>query len=383
METKMAKRVLICYASSEQNLAEQLIDGLKVRGFEVTSYHDQSDSLQSTGIQQIDDLVIILSDNALTSESLRSTVTMLIDRANNTYSIISLFLSPSSLLNQWDVLRYYPSLLWYPGGYDDIFTRLLNLLEAQTLDRPTLIFPASSPENTYPMSPGSDTQPMNPVFYQPPLSQKEKPGVSLINRQIVERAIVVCVLLFVFIFILRSVTNNDKPAGLSSSPPSLVPTSDVPSPTLAFSSTLTPVPTLTTPVSTPSPSITISGNFITNPGFETGDLSGWICDAEDQVISGQAHSGTYALQITPTSSSYGQCSQTVSVQPEHTYTLSAYVNGSYVFIGIVNGASTWTSTSSYTQLNVSVSTGSSTSLTIYIHGWYGQGNTFVDDVALQ
>jgi chitinase len=30
-----------------------------------------------------------------------------------------------------------------------------------------------------------------------------------------------------------------------------------------------------------------------------------------------------------------------------------------------------------------VTTGAATSVTIYVHGWYGQGNVFVDDVSLK
>src|SRR5437764_1291174 len=43
------------------------------------------------------------------------------------------------------------------------------------------------------------------------------------------------------------------------------------------------------------PGASAATNAITNPGFETGNLSGWTCDASDSVVTGHAHSGTFAL----------------------------------------------------------------------------------------
>ena len=40
-------------------------------------------------------------------------------------------------------------------------------------------------------------------------------------------------------------------------------------------------------------------NLLTNPGFESGSLSGWTCEAGASVVSGQARTGTYALAGTP------------------------------------------------------------------------------------
>ena len=122
---------------------------------------------------------------------------------------------------------------------------------------------------------------------------------------------------------------------------------------------------------------------MTNGGFETVSLSGWTCNAGDTVVSSPVHSGSHAAQLTPSSSTTGECDQTITVQANHTYTLSAYVNGSYAFLGVSGGASTWNSTSSYSKLSVTFTTTSSqTSITIYVHGWYAQGNVYVDDVTL-
>ena len=35
---------------------------------------------------------------------------------------------------------------------------------------------------------------------------------------------------------------------------------------------------------------------LTNAGFESGNLTGWSCSAADTVVTGHAHSGSYALQ---------------------------------------------------------------------------------------
>jgi chitinase len=126
-----------------------------------------------------------------------------------------------------------------------------------------------------------------------------------------------------------------------------------------------------------------ASNLLTNPGFETGNLSGWTCDAGDAVVTSPVHSGSYALAMHPSSSTTGQCTQTVSVQANTAYTLSGYLDGPYAYIGITGGGSTWTSSSSYTQLTVNFTTGASqTSVTVYVHGWYAQASVYIDDMVL-
>ena len=129
-------------------------------------------------------------------------------------------------------------------------------------------------------------------------------------------------------------------------------------------------------------------NLVQNPGFESGTLSPWTCSGGNgSVVTSPVHSGSYALLGTPTNSDDAQCSQTVSVQPSSSYTLTAWVEGDYVYLGDTgtgtSDTSNWTTSSSWTQLSTSFTTGASTtSLTIWLHGWYGQGDYSADDVSL-
>ncbi len=126
-------------------------------------------------------------------------------------------------------------------------------------------------------------------------------------------------------------------------------------------------------------------NLLSNPGFETGSLSGWSCESTDSAGTGHAHAGTYALTGAAGNSSTAQCSQTVSVLPNNSYQLTGWVNGAYVYLGVSGAvtASTWTpGTGSYTQLSLTFSSGSATSVTVYVHGWYGQGSYYADDLSL-
>ncbi|MFD3403954.1 chitinase [Kribbella sp. NPDC058693] len=126
-----------------------------------------------------------------------------------------------------------------------------------------------------------------------------------------------------------------------------------------------------------------AANILSNPGFESGSLSGWSCSG-GSVVSSPTRSGGFALNGAVTSSDYAQCSQTVSVQPNTAYTLSGWVRGSYVYLGVTGGSSTWTpSAASFTQLSLSFTTGASqTSAQIYVHGWYGQPAYQADDFSL-
>jgi len=123
---------------------------------------------------------------------------------------------------------------------------------------------------------------------------------------------------------------------------------------------------------------------LANGGFESGSLSPWTCQSGDAVVTSPVHSGTYAAQITPTASQTGECDQTVTLSPSTSYTLTGWVQGNYSYIGVSGGAtaSTWTSGSGWSQLTVPFTTGSSGTVTVYVHGWYVQGNVYADDFSL-
>lgn len=139
-------------------------------------------------------------------------------------------------------------------------------------------------------------------------------------------------------------------------------------------------------------------NLATNPGFEIptlpladwGSIPGWNCAAGEAAVSGTAHSGSSALAVTPADAgSTGECGQTVSVRPSATYTLSAWVRGSYVFLGATGTGHdvppAWTpgTGDSWQLLTTSFTTGAeNTSVRLSLHGWYGQGAFAADDVRL-
>ena len=133
------------------------------------------------------------------------------------------------------------------------------------------------------------------------------------------------------------------------------------------------------------PATGATANLVADPGFESG-LSNWTCSAAAAVGS-PTHSGSGAAAGTPAGQNFAQCSQQISVQPNSQYSLSAWVQGSYVYLGATGTGTTdpqtWTSSSAWQQLTTSFTTGAATSsVTIYVHGWYGQGTFYADDFNL-
>ena len=126
------------------------------------------------------------------------------------------------------------------------------------------------------------------------------------------------------------------------------------------------------------------GGSLTNAGFETGGLGPWTCASGGAVVSSPVHSGSHALQITPSASSTGECDQTVTLSPNHTYTLTGWVQGPYAYLGVSGDATTsvWSNSSSWNQLSTTFTTGSTGTVTVYVHGWYGQSAVTADDLAL-
>jgi hypothetical protein len=128
-----------------------------------------------------------------------------------------------------------------------------------------------------------------------------------------------------------------------------------------------------------------AANTLSNPGFESGALSPWSCTGGlGSVVSSPVHSGSRALAGAVSSSDIAKCSQTVAVQPNTTYALSGWVRGSYVYLGVDGGASSWTSSpATYSRLSLSFTSGATqTRATVYVHGWYAQGTYHADDISL-
>ncbi|WP_306610714.1 chitinase [Streptomyces lunaelactis] len=129
-------------------------------------------------------------------------------------------------------------------------------------------------------------------------------------------------------------------------------------------------------------------NVAKNAGFESG-LANWTCSAgSGATVSSPVHGGASALKATPAGQDNAKCTQTVSVKPNSTYTLSAWVQGGYTYLGAsgtgTTDVSTWTPDSAgWKQLSTTFTTGgSTTSVTVYTHGWYGQTPYFADDVSV-
>ncbi|MFC8586001.1 chitinase [Streptomyces sp. NPDC057217] len=131
-------------------------------------------------------------------------------------------------------------------------------------------------------------------------------------------------------------------------------------------------------------------NVAKNAGFENG-LANWACSAgSGAAVSSPVRTGAGALKATPAGLDNAKCAQTVAVKPNSTYTLSAWVQGGYAYLGAsgtgtgTGSVSTWTPDSpSWKQLTTTFTTGASTtSVQIYTHGWYGTSPYLVDDVSV-
>ncbi|MEV6733841.1 glycoside hydrolase family 18 protein [Streptomyces sp. NPDC051364] len=136
------------------------------------------------------------------------------------------------------------------------------------------------------------------------------------------------------------------------------------------------------------PAAAADADLARNGGFEAG-LDGWSCSAgSGAVVTNPVHGGSSALKATPAGQDNARCSQTVTVKPDSTYTLGAWVQGAYIYLGAAGTGTTdvsaWTQTpGAWKQLSTTFRTGAATtSVTIYTHGWYGQPAHLTDDVTL-
>ncbi|GGP31361.1 chitinase [Streptomyces libani subsp. rufus] len=141
-------------------------------------------------------------------------------------------------------------------------------------------------------------------------------------------------------------------------------------------------------LATAAPASAADVNNVKNAGFESG-LANWTCTAgSGTTVSSPVHGGTTALKATPAGQDNAQCTQAVAVKPNSTYTLGAWVQGGYAYLGVTGtgttDVSTWTPDStSWKQLSTTFITGASTtSVTVYTHGWYGQAAYYADDISV-
>lgn len=131
------------------------------------------------------------------------------------------------------------------------------------------------------------------------------------------------------------------------------------------------------------------GFSVTNPGFESGDLTGWGNTAGDATVqSSVVHSGSYAAQIGASSSGVNQV--IAGLTPSTSYTLSAWVNNTAsdttgVGVKDFGGEETYVGASGtgWQQGSVNFTTGSSNSTAmVYIWKNAGTGITYGDDFSL-
>lgn len=117
---------------------------------------------------------------------------------------------------------------------------------------------------------------------------------------------------------------------------------------------------------------------IDNAGFES-SFDGWV-DTDPSAVSGDARTGSKSAKIT---GSAGKVEQQVSVEPNTTYLLSAYVKGS-AEIGVIVDGQEYSSTgggSDFEEVTVAFSSGSASSVTIF--GGYGSDEGRIDDFTLE
>ena len=140
-------------------------------------------------------------------------------------------------------------------------------------------------------------------------------------------------------------------------------------------------------------------NLLTNPGFETGDKTGWSGTAT--VASGNANTGIYALAISGDPSKYRNSAQSVAVVSGNTYRFEGLVmvtgrtTGNYRFqirwynssgvefnsarqnFGITNGNTAY----AYSAIEVTAPTGAA-SVKIQLRADKADGTGYFDDISI-
>jgi hypothetical protein len=138
---------------------------------------------------------------------------------------------------------------------------------------------------------------------------------------------------------------------------------------------------LITPLAATMPALAAT-NLITNPGFESGVLSGWTCSGgTGAVVTDGAHTGSASLRGTPTAGGHATCTRSVGVRPGSAYTPTAWAKGPNVYLGIEAAASAPGAPVRRNQLTTTL-TAATDRVTVYLHGWYGQPAYHADDFVL-
>lgn len=136
------------------------------------------------------------------------------------------------------------------------------------------------------------------------------------------------------------------------------------------------------------PGVTAPSNLMINGGFESGVLMPWSNWNTASVVSGNARSGSYAVQL---AGGPGSAEQIVNLEPNTTYTLTGYAkttNSSQpVRIGVKNygGAEKYSviTTTVYSEGSLTFTTGANnTTATVYVYKPSGSANAYGDDVTL-
>jgi hypothetical protein len=119
-------------------------------------------------------------------------------------------------------------------------------------------------------------------------------------------------------------------------------------------------------------------------GFESGTLGGWTCEPGASIVTSPVYQGSRALAGAPSSTGNAECSRTITVYPAASYTISAWVRGRYVFLGVGGHAPVWQSgsTDGWHRLTLSFNAGKhQNSARIYLRGSLGRGYV-ADEVAV-
>lgn len=126
-----------------------------------------------------------------------------------------------------------------------------------------------------------------------------------------------------------------------------------------------------------------------NPGFESGDKTGWSADGTNEIVNSNQHSGTYCVKITPNNSIERLIT---GLKPNTDYTLKAWAKvenpSEVVYLGVkdygYDEIAANTSSTSYIQLIVDFTTGpENTSAKIYLwRNGIGEGSAYGDDFEL-